>query len=309
MAFTLELEQSLQSIDSTVTMPYRDYTADAIQHKHDFTRSSIFRDDWFGPIPNDETHIISTGRWATTARCSRAGAAASEVGHHPVRPACARRGTDEPRAVHPARATCTACRTASRSCPADEFKSTLDLDWMGYINSYINGPLHGPVHIMTGGQWWAVDVDRHEPDQIEQWPAMAACTALWLSSILSFASAALAGTDPTLVAERHAAGVLRVPLSARPHRVCARRTTRCTTTASSRLPPISAAAPRPTESHWRPSATTRTAWPRRSARRRTWRRKPSGPSGSAPDLRDEAERDVAGAERRAGGRRRSTRGP
>ena len=43
MTFTLELEQSFQAIDSTVTVPYWEYTADAIAHKQDFALSQIFR--------------------------------------------------------------------------------------------------------------------------------------------------------------------------------------------------------------------------------------------------------------------------
>ena len=168
MAFTLELEQSLQSIDSTVTMPYWDYTADAIQHKHDFTLSSIFRDDWFGPIPNDETHIISTGRWAYTSVLSGAAAANQSAITNPYGLLRSPWNTNHVPYIQRSRHVYGVQNGGWKLPGCDEFKSALDLDWMGYINSYINGLLHGPVHIMTGGQWWA-DVDRHESDQIEQW--------------------------------------------------------------------------------------------------------------------------------------------
>ena len=64
LAFTLELEQSLQSVDASVSVPYWDYSYDAYYYNAskqtcgsdciggDWTESIIWDDDWFGPIPN-----------------------------------------------------------------------------------------------------------------------------------------------------------------------------------------------------------------------------------------------------------------
>ena len=69
MAFTLELEQSLQAIDRSVAMPYWDYTADAyFLGREKFHLSPIFQSDWFGALsPANSDHVIDAGRWAYTS--------------------------------------------------------------------------------------------------------------------------------------------------------------------------------------------------------------------------------------------------
>ena len=46
--FTLELEQSLQSVDARVAVPYWDYTIDAERDGERWEQSVVFSDDWFG---------------------------------------------------------------------------------------------------------------------------------------------------------------------------------------------------------------------------------------------------------------------
>ena len=47
-AFTLELEQALQSVDARVTQPYWDYTLDAALLGTDWDSAAVFSNDWFG---------------------------------------------------------------------------------------------------------------------------------------------------------------------------------------------------------------------------------------------------------------------
>ena len=65
MGFTLEMEQSLQAINANVSIPYWDYTTDALMYATDWTKSPIFDDDWFGMAsPESDDHMITHGRWA-----------------------------------------------------------------------------------------------------------------------------------------------------------------------------------------------------------------------------------------------------
>merc|ERR1711988_1090849 len=64
IAYTLEMEQSLQSIDDSITVPYWDYTQDAY-YLSEWTESELFTDDWFGTAsPKTKDHVIPTGRRA-----------------------------------------------------------------------------------------------------------------------------------------------------------------------------------------------------------------------------------------------------
>ena len=80
VAFTLEFELSLQAIEPSISMPYWDYTIDAIHadeavawHNETSTirawrQSEMFTDDWFGTSkPSSNAFLtVDTGRWAFT---------------------------------------------------------------------------------------------------------------------------------------------------------------------------------------------------------------------------------------------------
>merc|ERR1712178_335596 len=68
MSFTLELEQTLQSVNPKVTVPYWDYTIDAYKYGDSWSKSPIFGDTWFGSASKagDPLHLVSTGDWAYT---------------------------------------------------------------------------------------------------------------------------------------------------------------------------------------------------------------------------------------------------
>ena len=61
MAFTLEVEQTLQSIDPSVAMPYWEYGMDSYLYTN-WWESPIFDADWFGEAnPSNDDHIIQDG--------------------------------------------------------------------------------------------------------------------------------------------------------------------------------------------------------------------------------------------------------
>ena len=60
-AFTLELEQALQSIDPSVTQPYWDYTLDAALLGADWDTAAVFSNDWFGSTrPGGPDHLVTS---------------------------------------------------------------------------------------------------------------------------------------------------------------------------------------------------------------------------------------------------------
>lgn len=61
----IQFELTLQAIDSTVALHYWDPTLDATWKEDWVEHSTIFTDDFFGPINNNNSeNIINTGRWA-----------------------------------------------------------------------------------------------------------------------------------------------------------------------------------------------------------------------------------------------------
>ncbi len=63
-AITLTFEQSLQSIDSSIALPYWEYSYDAMVYD-DYRDSPFFYPDWFGTAsPENEQHAVMSGRWA-----------------------------------------------------------------------------------------------------------------------------------------------------------------------------------------------------------------------------------------------------
>ena len=175
MAFTLELEQSLQAIDASVAVPYWDYTHDAYYLGDNFRASRIFDDDWFGAAsPGEQDHAISAGRWGYTriarvaandggdevaARLTYDSSASSEFGSARV--------ISNPYGLLRSPWNCQSTPFLTRyhavlgvenggfSVPAcDAFKEAFEHNELGYMLSELNGLLHGPVHIMIGGQWY-----------------------------------------------------------------------------------------------------------------------------------------------------------
>lgn len=153
MAFTLQMEQSLQSINAQVSMPYWDYTEDAYEYSSDWTESPVFADEWFGAIEsNDPDHIITTGRWAyqnvvqsegTDSRTRNPyGLVRSPWNTNPVPYILRSRHT---LGVKDAGWTLPTC---------SDFATAFQETSLGEIFSMLNGKLHGPVHIMIGGQWF-----------------------------------------------------------------------------------------------------------------------------------------------------------
>ncbi|KAJ8599507.1 hypothetical protein CTAYLR_009444 [Chrysophaeum taylorii] len=72
VAFTMQFEQSIQSVDPRTAAHYWDSTIDAALGEG-WVRSSMWRGDWFGTVtPKNSLHVVDEGLWAYTPLLSKA---------------------------------------------------------------------------------------------------------------------------------------------------------------------------------------------------------------------------------------------
>lgn len=161
MAFTLEVEQTLQAVNPSVAMAYWEYGMDTYLYDS-WSDAEIFYPDWFGESsPTNEEHAIDDGsRWVgvevpdgdpyTEWSISDTGSLNPYVnafGHmrspwnnNPIQLIGRHNQTYDMTQYD----TMPSCSTL-QSC----YKSTTLAD----INDCSNGATHGPVHILIGGAW------------------------------------------------------------------------------------------------------------------------------------------------------------
>jgi phage-related protein len=147
VAYTLQMEQSLQSVNPSVSIPYWDHTIDAETYD-DYRDSPIFDDDWFGEA-DPEGHGITSGRWAGLSVSQPVddfdiynayGHMRSPWNNNPS-PSVGRSSS-----VHGDTTTFT-----FPTCAV--FSECFNQDTLADINYCMNGATHGPVHIQIGGAW------------------------------------------------------------------------------------------------------------------------------------------------------------
>lgn len=63
-AFTMQLDQALQTVDPTVATPFWDYTLDAQIYGSHWENSEMFNSDWFGPLTTRNANHEIEGRFA-----------------------------------------------------------------------------------------------------------------------------------------------------------------------------------------------------------------------------------------------------
>ena len=161
MAFTLEIEQSLQAIDPSLSMPYWEYGMDTYLYDT-WEDSPIFDADWFGAnsASNEGHYIDDGGRWDRLKvpdgdaysdwSISETGSLNPYVnGYSHMRgpwnnnpwQEVGRHNKTYNMQQYGSMPTCSTLQ----SC----YKSTSLSD----INDCLNGATHGPVHILIGGAW------------------------------------------------------------------------------------------------------------------------------------------------------------
>lgn len=151
IAFTLEMEQSLQSIEQTVTIPYWDYTQD-VYYLDDWVDSKIFHPSWFGAAsPETKEHVISKGRWAYLS----VGKEADPLGIRNPYALLRSPWNTNPTPYVLRHRYVYGEKDGGWTLPGCvEFYSAWNYGSLGRYFNELNGELHGPVHIMIGGQWY-----------------------------------------------------------------------------------------------------------------------------------------------------------
>ena len=158
VAVTMQLEESLQAVDSKVASHYWDYTVDAVLGKN-YSQSVFFDEAWFGdssPAP-EQDHVVNTGRWAYTPVLKGAEARAFSNITNPYGLLRSPWNTNPIPYLMRSKYT-MGVEDALYQMPAcADFQSTLTTSDLSFstVSSELNGGLHGMVHIMLGGHWWA----------------------------------------------------------------------------------------------------------------------------------------------------------
>jgi hypothetical protein len=161
MAFTLEFEQSLQSINPAIANPYWEYGMDTYLYDH-WADSPIFDADWFGmSSPTNAEHKIDDGgRWdsllvpdgddysewsiqdtgSLNPYVNGFGHMRSPWNNNPFQEL--------------GRHNKTYSMTQYETMPdCSILQSCFKSDTLADLNDCSNGETHGPVHILIGGAW------------------------------------------------------------------------------------------------------------------------------------------------------------
>ena len=209
VALTLEVEQSLQAVDPSISMPYWEYGMDNYLYK-DWMSSPVFSADWFGEAnPRNDLHAINDGgRWTNLAMPDGApykewsmketgtinpyinayGHMRSPWNNNPSQ-LMGRHNLTYHRSIF----TIPDCMTL-QEC----FMST----GMSDINFCLNGATHGPVHINIGGAWAEGNVfDNGDLDIIRNPNRLLYFKVLWRMGYTRCPETCEA--DPTLTSEEN----------------------------------------------------------------------------------------------------------
>jgi phage-related protein len=148
VAYTLQMEQSLQSVNPSVAMPYWDHTVDAALYGDDYKDSPIFDPAWFGEA-DPKNHNISSGRWAGLS-------VSQPVDDFDIYNAYGhmRSPWNNNPSAYVGRSGSVHGNSATFSMPSCAvFSDCFNHDTLSDINNCMNGATHGPVHIKIGGAW------------------------------------------------------------------------------------------------------------------------------------------------------------
>lgn len=165
-AFTLEMEQTLQSIDPTVSIPYWEYGMDAYLY-NSLDQSPIFDKSFFGKMnPTNDEHRIDDGSFwqdVKTPSAAKYTWSIKDTGSlNPFRNAygAMRSPWNNNPSPYIGRHNTTYDMTQYSSVPScSSLQPCFQSDSIADMNYCLNGITHGPVHIMIGGAWG--DEDRY----------------------------------------------------------------------------------------------------------------------------------------------------
>jgi len=150
-AYTLMYEAAMQAVDSSVSMPYWDFTLESTFYTpNDWRNSPVFSNDWFGDAsPPNDMHIVTEGRW----------------GFNSVMVNAQNYSTTNPYGMmrSPWNHDSTPFMTRSdkiygylnnvKPSGCQQYHTTLQTDnWM-HLSHLLNAATHGHIHETIGGAW------------------------------------------------------------------------------------------------------------------------------------------------------------
>jgi len=148
IAYTMEVEQSMQLVNPRVAMPYWDYTIDDYLYDSNLGDSVVWSDDWFGEMsPDNSLHIITKGRWKFLKF--------PESGDFTiVNPyGLLRTPWNVNPTKHITRSNYVNGQEFTMGVGCSELYTAFKLTSLAEINEQLNGETHGPVHVRIGGEW------------------------------------------------------------------------------------------------------------------------------------------------------------
>ena len=162
MSFTLAVEQSLQAIDPSITMPYWEYAQDEYLYDYWF-ESTIFDDDVLGTAsPTTSDHSLTTGIWANIEAPDGSDYTDFDVASEgTLNPYINAYGylrapwNNNPTPII-SRYNYTYDKLASDVLPypaCHTMFSCYNVTTLASMHDCLNGNTHGPVHIYIGGTW------------------------------------------------------------------------------------------------------------------------------------------------------------
>ena len=172
MAFTLACEQSLQSIDPSITMPYWEYGQDAYLYDA-WYNSDVFADDLLGiATPLNDDHTLDTGIFADIKMPSGKNYLDWDVAvEKTLNPFVNAYGyMRSPWNNNPSNLlsrfnlTYTGSTTTMPDC--DLMMKCFNSNNLESMNDCLNGVTHGPVHILMGGLWGQRPADLWEDNDV-----------------------------------------------------------------------------------------------------------------------------------------------
>ena len=168
VAFTWEYERNLQLINPSVTVPYWDYTYDALKLKGNWEDSIIFDDDWFGKAsPTNKQHIITSGRFAYTPVMEDAGDYSNVTNSYGLLRSPWNTNPTPYIMRHHETLGEKAYKNGFPGC--SDFATAFNSTNLGRIFYELNGQTHGPVHILIGGEWDQAMVDTSSASRFGVW--------------------------------------------------------------------------------------------------------------------------------------------
>lgn len=153
LAYTIEMELVLQSIDPSITIPYWEYTLDTTRYGRFWEESPIFNDDWFGHAsPDTPNHALVEGRFGKIKMYSGYDEDFSPFSNPYGQLRSPWNTVNTEYAITRNNKLFTV--NYDQSLPGcSTLKTCYDTTTEADLNFCLGGAFHGPVHIMIGGQW------------------------------------------------------------------------------------------------------------------------------------------------------------